>query len=203
MIPAIASSIGPSGDPASVGLEEIRQAITEWTSVLSPEEAFTRLQGSGIAAGPVADAATLISDPQMCHRRFYEWVEFNQDVGIRPLIGRPYRWTGATSVRIRRAASRFAADNDAVLTDILGLSAAEIDRLRRDRVVFSGPADPSAAPPAYDLAAMAAAGIARVDFDYHRVLDAARKTMEEPSEKLPNRPPERFHDARGHADRVG
>ena len=47
VIPAIASSIGPSGDPASAGLEEIRQAITEWTSVLSPEEAFTRLQAVG------------------------------------------------------------------------------------------------------------------------------------------------------------
>jgi crotonobetainyl-CoA:carnitine CoA-transferase CaiB-like acyl-CoA transferase len=191
----LATVIPPIGELAPGDLEEIRRAITDWSSSMSRDEAFIRLQRADLAAGPVADAAALIADPQLCHRRFYEWVDFGQDVGRRPLIGRPYRWSGATSVRIRRAASRFAADNDAVLTGILRLSEAETGRLRRDRVVFDGPAEPPAPPPPYDLAAMTAAGIARADPDYHRTLEAARKITEEPDEQLSSRPPQRFHDA--------
>ena len=178
-IPPVASSIDASGRLAPGGAEQARRAIAEWTSAITADDAAARLQRSGIAAGPVADAATMIRDPQLAHRRFYEWVDFDQDVGVRPLIGRPYRWTGATAVRIRGAASRFAADNDAVLGDAARLSADEIARLRRDRVVFDEPADPPPPPPPYDFAAMAAAGTARVETGYHQTLEAARKTSEE------------------------
>lgn len=180
VLPSVLALAGQPGQLAPGVAAQVRAAITDLTSSMSAEQAFTCLQQAGIAAGPVADAGTLITDPQLGYRRFYEWADFGQDVGSRPLIGRPYRWSGATSVRIRHAASRFAADNDAVLSGVAGLSETEIAGLRRDRVIFDGLAQPPPPPPPYDLAAMAAAGIAAADPDYHRTLAAARKIAEEP-----------------------
>lgn len=129
------------GVPATADDAALLAAVQAWSAQRAPLDAAQTLQSAGVPAGPVNDARDLVHEPQLLARNFLEAVDFESDIGARPLIGRPYVWTGA-SVGIARRAPLFGEDNDAILDDLLGLGAERIAALRAANVVADQPLNP-------------------------------------------------------------
>ena len=153
---------------------ELTGAVAAWALAHEAAQGAGLLQAAGVPAGPVLDASELFADPQLRERGFYEWVEFADGVA-RPLIGRPYRWSGAAStVAIRGAGPAFGEANGYVLEEILSLDRAQIAAIRAGGIVTDTPVATSPEEP-LDLSLMLRSGaLARVDSDHRRVLAAAR-----------------------------
>jgi crotonobetainyl-CoA:carnitine CoA-transferase CaiB-like acyl-CoA transferase len=155
------------------------RAIASWARSHDPAQAAAMLQSAGVAAGAVLDARALLEDPQLRERGFYEHVECPDGV-VRPLIGRPYRWSGeTTAVAARSCGPRFGEAAGWVLDALLALDDARAATLRADGIVAQAPVG-ATAPAPLDLAVMLEWGaLARVDDDYRTVLARARRGREE------------------------
>jgi crotonobetainyl-CoA:carnitine CoA-transferase CaiB-like acyl-CoA transferase len=93
---------------------------------------IARLNESGVPSGPIYDMAEVFADPQVQARGMY--VELpDEHRGVFKTTGIPVKLS-ASPGDVRRAPPRLGADTDAVLATI-GLSGAEIERLRRAGVV--------------------------------------------------------------------
>jgi len=146
-------------------------ALAAWSAARDVWAAAAELQAAGIAAGPVLDARDLVCDAHLCHRRFYEDVDHGDGLGVRPLIGRPFRWhDAATAVGVRGPAPRFGEGNGELGRALLGLDDRRIAELHERAVMAAAPLDVRT-PRAVDLeAALAAGALRRVDAGYRRVL---------------------------------
>jgi crotonobetainyl-CoA:carnitine CoA-transferase CaiB-like acyl-CoA transferase len=134
-----------AGDPAlataagrRAAEEQLEAAITVWTRERSPDEAMEALQAAGVAAGAARGLAEVVLfEPHLMARGYWqdvdrphmEWSQqpspaFRED-------GRPYP--------IRLAAPTLGQSSREVLTRILGLSGAELDRLEAAGVIGEAP----------------------------------------------------------------
>ena len=169
VVPGLAE--GGVGGAAGAEVDSVlRSVLANWIADRSTAEVCQRLQAAGVAAGPVMDARDLLLDPHLVARGFYEWVDFGDGIGLRPLIGRPFSWDSAASqVAIAGRAPRFGEHNEYVLTKLAGLSQEAYDQLRAARVVTDAPVDPPEGKPV-PIEAMARRGELRVDPGYRRTL---------------------------------
>ena len=105
---------------------DLDQLIAEWTSQHDDLALARQLQQQGIAAGACLTAHDLVNDPHL-RERDYLW-EFDNpqapDVGPRVFAGRPFQDPG-NPMSITKVAG-LGQDNAAILTDLAGLSPAEI-----------------------------------------------------------------------------
>ena len=107
--------------------------IAAWTSQRSPVEAAEALQAAGVEAVPVADFGDAFEDPQLHHRDHFVTLEH-------PVMGEGryerngFRVSDAES-GYTRASPTLGQDNDQVLGEILGLSAAEREQLASEGVL--------------------------------------------------------------------
>ncbi|MGO9058932.1 MAG: CaiB/BaiF CoA transferase family protein [Candidatus Binataceae bacterium] len=107
---------------------ELDAIITAWTSQRDRWEITEILQAAGVAAIPTMSSKDLAEDPHLAQREFFPDVE-HPEVGRRIHTGVP--WTmSRTPCRVQRAAPLFGADTDEILHRVLGLTSAEIQRLR-------------------------------------------------------------------------
>jgi benzylsuccinate CoA-transferase BbsF subunit len=108
--------------------DELETLVTAWTSERSPEDATAALQAVGIAAFTAATNRDLAEDPHLNARGFF--VERpHPEVGTRKHVGVPWRMS-ASECRVQVAAPCVGADTVAVLRDVCGYSASEIEALR-------------------------------------------------------------------------
>jgi crotonobetainyl-CoA:carnitine CoA-transferase CaiB-like acyl-CoA transferase len=169
-IPGLAGAIDSRTEAGPEPASPLRSLLAAWIAGRSAAEACARLQSAGVAAGPVTDARDLLLDPHLIARGFYEWIDFGDPVGPRPLIGRPFSWHSPGSrVAIAGRAPRFGEHNEYVLTKLAGLGHEAIDQLRAARVVTDAPVGPPEGKPV-PIEAMARRGELRVDRDYRRTL---------------------------------
>ncbi|MBL8674953.1 MAG: CoA transferase, partial [Rhodospirillales bacterium] len=145
-----------AGDPALRTAEgrraqedRIERAVGEWTRTRAPDEAMDALQRGGVAAGAVRTPLDLIDDPHLRARGFWQWID-RAYVGSHPQPSAPYRFD-AGPVPVRAPAATLGQHNAEILGGILGLSAAELERLERDGVIGT-----AALPPAQRKARAAA-----------------------------------------------
>ena len=111
-------------------LDEI---ITTWTTAHDRWETTELLQQAGVAAFPSMSNRDLVEDRHLNARDFF--VELDHPaVGRRIHAGIPWTMSG-TPCRVRTSAPMPGADTDDVLGTILGLSSAEIERLRAAEIV--------------------------------------------------------------------
>ena len=112
---------------------ELDRAIASWTRSDSPEALTDRLQAAGVAAMPVTDEGGIIADPQFLHRLDHVQLDprFPSD---RLLVGSPWHLSAAPP-RLRRPAPEVGEHSEEVLGELLGLSAADVARLRDEGVV--------------------------------------------------------------------
>lgn len=111
-------------------LEEI---VTAWTQERTADETTQALQNAGIPAYPAVDAIDMVNSPHVGSRDYFVELE-HPEVGTRRHMGIP--WTmSRTPCEIRRPAPCLGQDTDAVLTEIVGLSQAEIAALREKDIL--------------------------------------------------------------------
>jgi crotonobetainyl-CoA:carnitine CoA-transferase CaiB-like acyl-CoA transferase len=101
--------------------------ITIWTGQHTPYEVMETLQTTGVAAMPVMSLEDQFRDPHLREREIYLESE-HPKVGLEFLHGIPWRLS-ETPGRIRRPAPLLGEHNQYVFGDLLGLPAAEIQRL--------------------------------------------------------------------------
>jgi len=132
-------------DPALTTAEGRRAAedrleaeITAWTRGRSPDEAMEALQAAGVAAGVARGfKETVLSEPHLIEREYWQWVERDHLGGhMQPSAafreeGQPYP--------VRTPAPTLGQYTREVLTRILGLSEADLDRLEADRIIGTEP----------------------------------------------------------------
>jgi benzylsuccinate CoA-transferase BbsF subunit len=108
-------------------------SITTWTSTQSPWEVTARCQRAGVAAYPMMDAAMLARDTHLHERGFFAHVD-HPVMGPSPIPGVVFR-IGGDGAQVRGPAPMLGQHNEEVLREVLGLDAAQIDRLRTERVL--------------------------------------------------------------------
>jgi crotonobetainyl-CoA:carnitine CoA-transferase CaiB-like acyl-CoA transferase len=150
--------------------EEVNALVARWVRHRGPFLLTERLQAKGIASSPVMNNRDLLLDPHLRARGFHERVELPQPMGVRPIMGRPWKLANR-DVRIRKPAPRYGEDGRAILRDLLGLDEARIAALFEARIVCTQPHDPKP----FDAMGLAelqrVKAIHEVDPEYRRKLE--------------------------------
>jgi crotonobetainyl-CoA:carnitine CoA-transferase CaiB-like acyl-CoA transferase len=107
--------------------------VESWTATRDPLAIATELQGAGIEAVPVQDFADLSADPQLAHRGHFEALE-HPELGLGEYEHNGFRIDGLAA-GYARSGPTLGQDNEWVLGELLGLSAAEQARLVHDGVL--------------------------------------------------------------------
>jgi crotonobetainyl-CoA:carnitine CoA-transferase CaiB-like acyl-CoA transferase len=92
-----------------------------------------KLKSAGVPCGRINSVAEALADPQTHARKMIEAVK-HPAVGDLKLVGMPYKFSG-TPASLRRPPPILGEHTDEILRDELGLDAAAIAALRRDRVI--------------------------------------------------------------------
>src|SRR6185369_12485224 len=113
---------------------EIDSAIAAWASTREPLQAMLELQRHLVPAGVAHDAASLLEDSHLRDRAFFVDIA-HDEVGLHPVYAPIWRIDGGAA-SFSRPAPMLGADNEYVLRELLGLSAADFDSLVSDKVVY-------------------------------------------------------------------
>jgi formyl-CoA transferase len=110
--------------------DELDAAIDAWTSERTRAEVLQRMHEVGVPAGPISTAADLCADEQLEHRNMIQYLPVDTGreqreigfPGIVPVLG-------DVSAIVRHLGPDLGAHTHEVLSELLGLSADEIDAL--------------------------------------------------------------------------
>jgi crotonobetainyl-CoA:carnitine CoA-transferase CaiB-like acyl-CoA transferase len=103
---------------------EVDAAVGQWVSNQSAEEGMVVLQGAGVPAGKVQNAADLLADEQLQARDF--WREFDHPYfGIRPFDRFPAIWSRSRLEPYLRS-PYFGEHNFEIYGDVAGMTEEEI-----------------------------------------------------------------------------
>ena len=135
-------ALGPLADLAAADRmarrREIDDLLGRWARSLPREEAWAVLQRARVPAGPAYEGPALFADPHLRRRRF--WVAVGHPSAGRRLYPGP-PWRLGLEGPCRRPAPTLGQHNRQVLSRLLGLSAAELDRLEREGILATRPRD--------------------------------------------------------------
>ncbi len=111
----------------------LRDYIESWASAYGVEEIVALLGEAGVPASPVWDVAQAMDSVQAKHRALFVEVD---DPGVGPLRvpQQPVQFSAAPDAPARPA-PRLGADAPAILTEVLGLTEAEITELQSLNIV--------------------------------------------------------------------
>ncbi|HLM95756.1 MAG TPA: CoA transferase, partial [Acidimicrobiales bacterium] len=119
-------------------VDDLDAHLEAWTSERDRYEVMALLQDSGVPAGAVQDAADRLErDPQLAARGHYTMLG-NAEVDPLPLEGVPFRMSATpphTGGRLRRGPPCLGEDNESVLGEVLGMSAADVGALEAEGVL--------------------------------------------------------------------
>jgi benzylsuccinate CoA-transferase BbsF subunit len=97
---------------------ELDELIKEWTANHTSEEVMARLQGVGVPAGVVENAADLYEDPQLRHRRLF-WPIEHSEMGSFTHLGASFELS-KTPAQPDKPSPCLGEHTEYVLTKILG-----------------------------------------------------------------------------------
>lgn len=117
--------------------ERLEDALARWCEGQTALRVATRLQRAGIAAGEVLHPGQLLTDPHLVHRGAHPYVE-HECLGASPVPAVSWHFRKEPSPP-EKAAPRFGADNDEVLSTLAKLSPEAIARLRESKTVVDEP----------------------------------------------------------------
>ncbi len=126
-------AVAESHDPLSA------EERTTWCGTRMPGEAAAELLAAGIPAAAVVPAYAVLDDPQLAARGFFQTLD-HPDAGVQDYPGWPMRMSGGPAAPWRGASPTLGQHTDEVLREI-GVTDAEIDRLRAQQVVGTEPLD--------------------------------------------------------------
>jgi crotonobetainyl-CoA:carnitine CoA-transferase CaiB-like acyl-CoA transferase len=112
---------------------DLDEYIQQWISERTLAEVLSQLEFHGVPAGPIYSSADLLADPHMAERGSIVAVEDPQLGPVR--MQAPIPIMSSTPARIRFTGGPLGCDNEAIFTELLGLSAGELSSLRAEHVV--------------------------------------------------------------------
>jgi crotonobetainyl-CoA:carnitine CoA-transferase CaiB-like acyl-CoA transferase len=113
---------------------ELNQAIADWTAGHDAFEVMERLQAAGVPAGVVQSGADLAADPHLRARGFLETVS-HPILGEITMAGLPIHFSRG-GAEPYKSPPRLGADNEYVVTELLGHSKEELTRLEEAQIVY-------------------------------------------------------------------
>jgi crotonobetainyl-CoA:carnitine CoA-transferase CaiB-like acyl-CoA transferase len=124
--------------------EALRQTIEQWMlSLPDRDSALRELDAQRVPCAPVLKLEESMVQPHLRERKTVRRIK-HEALGEFDLPGMPVkfsRWPDRTDLK----ASRVGADNAAILSEVLGMTAAEIEELYREQVLLT---EPPVSPPA-------------------------------------------------------
>ena len=117
--------------------DRIDAALRPWFAARERDDAVAELVAAGIPAAPVADPRASHAHPQLVARGFHETLD-HPEVGPQATPGAPFRYASVERW-LRRPAPLLGQHNHEVLTELLGLSDAEIAALAAAKVIGDHP----------------------------------------------------------------
>ena len=108
--------------------------ISAWTSGRNAFEVMEKLQAAGVPAGVVQSGADLAADEHLRARGFIEYVH-HPVLGDVPVAGLPLKFSAGGHEPFR-SPPPLGADNEYVITELLGHGPAELERWQREEVVY-------------------------------------------------------------------
>ena len=121
--------------------QEFRRIFEDWLATFTDREsAIAVLDAERVPCAPVYKVEEAMAHPHMRQRKTVRRVK-DPAMGELDIPGMPIKfstWPDRTDLK----ASRVGADNDAILTEVLGLTPAQIADLYRDNVLIATPGKP-------------------------------------------------------------
>lgn len=114
-------------------MDEVDAMLGGWTQVLPRQEIFDRLIAEQVPCAPVRDLTEVMNDPHLHARGALRWIE-HPEYGRIVVAASPLRFDGVAMLPERPSAP-LGADSREILSEKLGLSAAELDGLQQAGVI--------------------------------------------------------------------
>jgi crotonobetainyl-CoA:carnitine CoA-transferase CaiB-like acyl-CoA transferase len=118
--------------------DEIDRHLAAWTVDQDVNELAEQLAAAGVPAAVVVDAREIARNPQLLHRSFFE-TEHHPVSGECMLPAGAWRFASNHEPWMRRAAPTLGQHNDEVFRELLGMTDAELGRLRADGIIGEHP----------------------------------------------------------------
>ncbi len=119
--------------------DEIDKLTSDWTTRRSVADAVNTLRAGGVAAAPVVAPASLLRDPQLLARGFWEAID-HPVAGSFLCAGMPFAFVGKPRRWIRGVAPLYGQHTGEVLTGVLGRSQQDLVDLHKSGTVSTRPA---------------------------------------------------------------
>jgi crotonobetainyl-CoA:carnitine CoA-transferase CaiB-like acyl-CoA transferase len=138
MLIALGAGEGDARFAAQLSRIENRAALDQFVGGLarnrSANELTAQLQAAGVASYPVQNCMDIHQDENLEAWDFWHWLEHKQ-MGPSPYEGLQHRLS-RTPGELRDAAPVLGQNNDEIFRGMLGLSAEEIEQLKKENVIF-------------------------------------------------------------------
>jgi crotonobetainyl-CoA:carnitine CoA-transferase CaiB-like acyl-CoA transferase len=132
--PGLASDPRFAANPDRVkNRSALADAIAAITVSRKRDEWIARLKSANVPCGPINDLRDVFADPQVRHRGMRQELE-HPVLGSLAILANPMRFS-ETGIEYHKAPPLLGEDTDRILTDRLGYTAAEIERLRKQAVI--------------------------------------------------------------------
>jgi len=113
---------------------ELDALLETWTKPQDAQSLSERLRTRGVAAFKSLNSVDLVSSDHLWRRGFFQHVS-DPVRGEMSITGAPWRLS-VTPAKVTRSAPRLGEHNDYVFGELLGLSAAERERLVAEKIVY-------------------------------------------------------------------
>ena len=112
---------------------ELDIIVHEWTQARPAEEVMAKLQAAGVPAGVVQTGADLLKDGQLRQRNYFaSFADSLIGPFEIPRSGIVFRGMSEEALRLP---NRFGADNEQILSELLGYDSATIEQWRREEIL--------------------------------------------------------------------
>ncbi len=114
--------------------EALDSIIQEWTRGQDVYEVMKKLQDAGVAAAPSLSSEGLFTDPHLVERKVFRQVS-HPVIGKTWVIGPTWKFS-ETPAEIRHPAPLLGEDTDDIFQNYLGMTAEEIEALKKEEVIY-------------------------------------------------------------------
>jgi benzylsuccinate CoA-transferase BbsF subunit len=112
---------------------ELDGIVQQWTEARPAEEVMTQLQTAGVPAGVVQTGADLLQDAQLRHRNYFSPFA-DSLIGPFEIPRSGFLFRGMNEEPLRLP-NRLGADNDPILSELLGYDRATIEQWRQEEIL--------------------------------------------------------------------
>ena len=112
---------------------ELDGIVQQWTEARPAEEVMTQLQSAGVPAGVVQTGADLLKDVQLRHRNYFSPFA-DSLIGPFEIPRSGFLFRGMNEEPLRLP-NRLGADNDPILSELLGYDRATIEQWRQEEIL--------------------------------------------------------------------